>query len=104
MSERSGLGRDALLRYLRDDVVEKFRATLAGRDVPKPLAPTPRRGGGPSVQIRLRLSGRDLEHARRRLDPLDLGRAALADQAQATIARLFHERLAGTSERLGIKA
>lgn len=104
LSERSGLGRDALLRYLRGDVVEDFRATLADQDVPKPLTPTPRRGRGPSVQIRLRLSGLDLEHARRRLDPLDLGRAALVDQAQATIVRLYRERLARMSERLGIEA
>ena len=102
LSERSGLGRNAILRYVRDGVVADFRETLAGEGVPKPLAPTPRRGRGPSVQIRLRLSGRDLEDARRRLDPLDLGRAALTDQAQATIARLYRDRLRRMTERVGL--
>lgn len=102
LREWSGLERDALLRYVRDGVVSDFREALAEKKAPKPLPPTPRRGSRPHVQIRLRLSGEDLDNARRRLDPLEFGRTAMLDQAQAMMGKLYRRRLERMAERAGV--
>lgn len=103
LAERDGRPREVIMRFLRDGAIEAFRSDL-GREGGRAAQGATEQASGPGVQVRLRLTGRRLDVARARFDPLGFGRTALNEGVRGAVTDAYRARVRAVAARVGLAA